>query len=80
MKDKNTTIPINQEEIATYLKDIRKLRVMTPEREKELAERMLSGTTTETEKKEIHQDSLSVLKQKKYRDEIMMLLNQKTPL
>ena len=57
MKEKST-IPINQEEIAGYLKDIRKLRVMTPEREKELAERMLSGTTTETEKKEIHQELL----------------------
>jgi RNA polymerase primary sigma factor len=57
MKEKST-IPINQEEIAGYLKDIRKLRVMTPEREKELAERMLSGTTTEDEKKEIHQELL----------------------
>jgi RNA polymerase primary sigma factor len=57
MKEKST-IPINQEEIAGYLKDIRKLRVMTPEREKELAERMLSGTTTEIEKKEIHQELL----------------------
>jgi RNA polymerase primary sigma factor len=57
MKEKST-IPINQEEIAGYLKDIRKLRVMTPERERELAERMLSGTTTETEKKEIHQELL----------------------
>jgi RNA polymerase primary sigma factor len=57
MKEKST-IPINQEEIAGYLKDIRKLRVMTPERERELAERMLSGTTTETEKKQIHQELL----------------------
>jgi RNA polymerase primary sigma factor len=57
MKEKST-IPINQEEIAGYLKDIRKLRVMTPEREKELAERMLSGTTTEDEKKEIYQELL----------------------
>ena len=57
MKEKST-IPINQEEIAGYLKDIRKLRVMTPERERELAEKMLSGTTTETEKKQIHQELL----------------------
>ena len=57
MKEKST-IPINQEEIAGYLKDIRKLRVMTPERERELAERMLSGTTTETEKKQIQQELL----------------------
>ena len=57
MKEKST-IPINQEEIAGYLKDIRKLRVMTPERERELAERMLSGTTTEIEKKQIHKELL----------------------
>ncbi len=57
MKEKST-IPINQEEIAGYLKDIRKLRVMTPERERELAERMLSGTTTEDEKKQIHKELL----------------------
>ena len=57
MKEKST-IPINQEEIAGYLKDIRKLRVMTPERERELAERMLSGTTTESEKEQIHQELL----------------------
>jgi len=57
MKEKST-IPINQEEITGYLKDIRKLRVMTPERERELAERMLSGTTTETEKTHIYQELL----------------------
>jgi len=57
MKEKST-ITINQEEISGYLKDIRKLRVMTPEREKELAERMLSGTTTELEKKQIQQELL----------------------
>jgi RNA polymerase primary sigma factor len=57
MKEKSL-IPINQEEIAGYLKDIRKLRVMTPERERELSERMLSGTTTEMEKKQIQQELL----------------------
>ena len=57
MKEKST-IPINQEEIAGYLKDIRKLKVMTPEREKELAERMLSETITDEEKKEIQKDIL----------------------
>ena len=34
MKEKSS-IPINQEEISHYLKDLRKLRVMTPERERE---------------------------------------------
>jgi RNA polymerase primary sigma factor len=57
MKQK-TGIPINQEEISHYLKDIRKLKVMTPERERELAERMLSGFITEEEKKEIQKELL----------------------
>lgn len=57
MREK-TTIPINQDEIAGYLKDIRKLRVMTPERERELAERMLSEDITEEEKQEIHKELL----------------------
>ena len=58
MKDKNTTIPINQEEIATYLKDIRKIKVMTPDRERELAKRILSGTLSLSEKKQIEQELL----------------------
>lgn len=57
MKEKSS-IPINQEEISNYLKDIRKIKVMTPERERELAERMLSGFITEEEKKEIHKELL----------------------
>lgn len=57
MKEK-TGSPINQEEISHYLKDIRKIKVMTPERERELAERMLSGEITEEEKKEIHKELL----------------------
>ena len=58
MKDKLSTIPINQEEIATYLKDIRKIKVMTPEREKELAQRILSGDFTLSEKKQIEKELL----------------------
>jgi RNA polymerase primary sigma factor len=57
MKEKSS-IPINQEEISNYLKDIRKLKVMTPERERELAERMLSGFITEEETKEIQKELL----------------------
>ena len=57
MKEKSS-IPINQEEISHYLKDIRKLKVMTPERERELAERMLSGFITEEEIKEIQKELL----------------------
>jgi RNA polymerase primary sigma factor len=57
MKEKSS-IPINQEEISHYLKDIRKLKVMTPERERELADRILSGVITEEEKKEIQKELL----------------------
>ena len=57
MKEKSS-IPINQEEISYYLKDIRKIKVMTPERERELAERILSGTLTDTERKEIEKELL----------------------
>lgn len=58
MKDKNLQIPINQEEIATYLKDIRKLKVMTVERERYLSERICSGDITEREKNQIYKELL----------------------
>lgn len=57
MKEKSS-IPINQEEITSYLKDIRKLTVMTPERERQLSERMLSGNITDREKEEIKKEIL----------------------
>jgi RNA polymerase primary sigma factor len=57
MKEKSS-IPINQEEIAVYLKDIRRIRVMTPDRERELAKRMLSPDVTEQEKEQIQQELL----------------------
>ena len=58
MKDKNLSIPINQEEIASYLKDTRKIKVLTPERERTLSERMLSSDLTLTEKHQIEQELL----------------------
>lgn len=58
MKDKNLSIPINQEEIASYLKDIRKIKVLTPDRERELASRMLSSDLTLIEKQKIEQELL----------------------
>ena len=58
MKDKNTGIPINQEEIQHYLKDIRKIKVMTPERERELAEMMKSENLTASKKAEIEKELL----------------------
>jgi RNA polymerase primary sigma factor len=58
MKEKNSTIPINQEEIQHYLKDIRKIKVMTPEREKELAELINSGNLTDSERNKINKELL----------------------
>jgi RNA polymerase primary sigma factor len=55
MKEK-AGIPINQEEISHYLKDIRKIKVMTPEREKELAQLISSGELTEKEKEKIYKE------------------------
>lgn len=57
MKEK-TVIPINQDEISSYLKDIRKLTVMTPERERYLAELMLSGTLSDKQKEEVKKELL----------------------
>jgi RNA polymerase primary sigma factor len=57
MKQKSS-IPINQEEICHYLKDIRKIKVMTPERERQLAERIMSGLISEEETKEIQKELL----------------------
>ena len=56
MKDKNSGAPINQEEISHYLKDIRKIKVMTAERERELALKMKSDTTPMSERKRIEQE------------------------
>ena len=56
MKDKNTGAPINQEEISHYLKDIRRIKVMTAEREKELAKKMKSDDTPSSERRRIEQE------------------------
>ena len=53
-----STNPINQDEIQMYLKDIRKIKVMTPEREKELAKIIQSDECTEREKDEVYQELL----------------------
>jgi RNA polymerase primary sigma factor len=58
MKEKNTSIPINQDEIYHYLKDIRKIKVMTPERERELAELINSGNLNESERQKINKELL----------------------
>ena len=58
MKEKSSAIPINQEEIQHYLRDIRKIKVMTPEREKELAVKMSSDNLSVEEKNSIHKELL----------------------
>ena len=58
MKDKNLQIPINQEEISSYLKDIRKLKVMTVERERELSELICSNAIYERERQRIYKKLL----------------------
>jgi RNA polymerase primary sigma factor len=56
MKEKNTSQPINQEEIQSYLKDLRKIKVMTPDREKELAKLISSGSLSADERKKINKE------------------------
>jgi len=58
MKTKNTGMTINQDEIQVYLKDIRKIKVMTASREKELSEMMLSSDITDSKKLEIQKELL----------------------
>ena len=58
MKDKNTSIPINQDEIQLYLKDIRRIKVMTPQRERELSELMMSGKLSDKQIHDIQQELL----------------------
>lgn len=58
MKSKNTSTPINQEEVQHYLKDIRKIKVMTPERERELSKLMCSNTMSEFEKDKVNKELL----------------------
>jgi RNA polymerase primary sigma factor len=58
MEDVKSSNPLNQDEIQIYLKDIRKLKVMTPEREKVLAERIVSSDCTQREKELIQKEML----------------------
>jgi RNA polymerase primary sigma factor len=56
MKEKLQNIPINQEEIYTYLKDIKKIKVMTPERERELSKIMSSKELTKQQREEVEKE------------------------
>ena len=49
---------INQAEISHYLKDVRKVKILTPEREKLLAKKIKSPTITQIEVEEIHKELL----------------------
>lgn len=59
MKDKTLGPHINQDEIQHYLRDIRKIKVMTPQREKELAKLMKSDSLTQIERSNIEQEILT---------------------
>ena len=58
MEEIKSTNPLNQDEIQIYLKDIRKLKVMTPEREKVLAERIISEECSQREIDAIQKEML----------------------
>jgi RNA polymerase primary sigma factor len=59
MKDKTLGPHINQDEIQYYLRDIRKIKVMTPDREKELAKLMKSDSLSNRERSKIEQEILT---------------------
>ena len=56
MKEKGSSIPINQDEIQLYLKDIRKIKVMTPDRERQLSEMISKGDLSEREIRRIEEE------------------------
>ena len=58
MEENKSSNPINQDEIQLYLKDIRKLKVMTPEREKTLSKQIIDKNCTEKEKEQIYKELL----------------------
>lgn len=59
-KNENTkqVNPLNQDEVQIYLKDIRKFKVMTPEREKILTSRIISKDCSDKEKEQIQKEML----------------------
>jgi RNA polymerase primary sigma factor len=58
MEDTKSTNPLNQDEIQIYLKDIRKFKVMTPEREKVLSQKIMSDNCSENEREKIYKELL----------------------
>lgn len=51
-------ISMNEDEVSHYLRDLRKIKVLTPERERELSKIMTSDEVTEEQKKEIENELL----------------------
>lgn len=58
MMEKNQVIPINQDEVQIYLKELRRIKVMTPERERELSAKMQNPETSDSEKTRICKELL----------------------
>lgn len=58
MEDIKSSNPLNQDEIQIYLKEIRKYKVMTPEREKMLSQRIVSNDCSEREREKIYKELL----------------------
>ena len=56
--EKTQVIPINQDEVQIYLKELRRIKVMTPERERELSAKMQSPETSDIEKSRICKELL----------------------
>lgn len=56
MKQDSKAIIFNQDEVYSYLKDIRKIKVLTPEREKELSKIMRSGDILQQDKEKIERE------------------------
>jgi len=56
MKERSAVVIMNQDEISSYLKDVRRLKVMSAERERELSQMMLSGSLTKEEKERVDKE------------------------
>jgi uncharacterized protein YjiK len=76
MKEKTISI-INQSEISSYLKDVRKLKVMNAERERELAKIMLNPDSTKREKDLVKKELDEKTAQNKGFMKIMELLGKR---
>tara|TARA_R110001592_G_scaffold214974_1_gene468035 strand:+ start:1447 stop:2256 length:810 start_codon:yes stop_codon:yes gene_type:complete len=58
IKENNSMYTLNQDEIQMYLKDLRKIDVMTPDRERELSNIICSDNCTDEQREKIHKELL----------------------